>query len=365
MTTRCFLTDVEQQIYNRIMYISREEKEYIIKELQIDLKARLDGSRKNLIIPECTWCGKQGGKQGMYVGPEKNGKTFGMVHCFKCGRTCKDLNRFLDEIGRSDLKITETAKFEPIEIPDFFSLADEEIDDELNEVNMPDGWKRCYKNNYLKSRGFTVDDYSYFPVGTTRGLNFKYDDYVVFPIIDNSIIVGYVARHIWSKGDIDEYNDTAKRNGKYQIRRYNNSTENDFIKLLYNYDSIIEDETDTVILAEGVFDVIALTRKLNLYDNHRIVPVCTFGKKISDTQIYKLQSKGVRDIIIGYDTDAADAINVAADKLNEYFDNVLIVKLIGEGKDFDEASFWDIYDSFSESLYTPIEYKLSNVDGKI
>ena len=43
----------------------------------------------------------------------------------------------------------------------------------------------------------------------------------------------------------------------------------------------------------------------------------------------------------------------------------MIAKLVGEGKDWDDANFWDIYDTFSESLFTPIEYKLSNVDGKI
>lgn len=348
------------------MYISREDKEELIRELQSELHARLDGGRKNLIVPECTWCGKQGGKQGIYVGPEKNGKIFGMVHCFSCGRTQKNINYFLDEIGRSDLKIMDSVSFEPVQVPEFFRIDEEdEIDDELGVVEMPDGWKRCFKNPYLRSRGFTADDYQYFPVGTTRGLNFKYDDYVIFPIYDEGDIVGYVSRHVWSKQDIDDYNDTARRNGKYQIRRYNNSIENDFVKLLYNYDSVIEDETDTVILCEGIFDVIALTRKLELYDNHRIVPVCTFGKKISDTQIYKLQSKGVRDIIIGYDTDAADAINVAAEKLNEYFDNVMIAKLEGEGKDWDDSDFWSVYDAFAYNLYTPIEYKLNNVDGTI
>lgn len=348
------------------MYISREEKEELIRELQSELHARLDGGRKNLIIPTCTWCGKQGGKQGLYIGKEKNGKIFGMVHCFSCGRTQKNINNFLDEIGRSDLKIMDSVSFEPVQVPEFFRIDEEdEIDDELVVVEMPDGWKRCFKNPYLRSRGFSADDYQYFPVGTTRGLNFKYDDYVIFPIYDEGDIVGYVSRHVWSKQDIDDYNDTARRNGKYQIRRYNNSIENDFVKLLYNYDAVIEDETDTVILCEGIFDVIALTRKLELYDNHRIVPVCTFGKKISDTQIYKLQSKGVRDIIIGYDTDAADAINVAAEKLNEYFDNVMIAKLEGEGKDWDESDFWSVYDAFAYNLYTPIEYKLNNVDGTI
>lgn len=347
------------------MYISPEEKDYLIRELLNETHGRIDGARKNIIVPTCPHCGKTGGKFGIYIAKEIGNKKPFMSHCFSCGHTTKTLNQLLDLLDRPDLKISEQASFAPIEAPEFFGLEEEEIDDELSIVEMPEAWKRCYKNPYLKSRGFTVDDYIYFPVGTTRGLNFKYDDYVIFPIYDDGDIVGYVSRHIWSKSDIDEYNDRAKRNGKYQIRRYNNSIENDFVKLLYNYDAIIEDDTDTVILVEGVFDVIALTRKLDLYENHRIVPVCTFGKKISDIQIYKLQNKGVKDIIIGYDSDASDAINVTADKLNEYFDNVMIAKLIGEGKDFDEADYWSIYDTFSESLFTPVEYKLSNVDGKI
>ena len=55
-----------------------------------------------------------------------------------------------------------------------------------------------------------------------------------------------------------------------------------------------------------------ITRKLNLYDNHHIAAVATFGKKISEAQIYKLQSKGVRTVVIGYDGDAVSAINTAA-----------------------------------------------------
>lgn len=34
--------------------------------------------------------------------------------------------------------------------------------------------------------------------------------------------------------------------------RFRNSVENDFVKLLYNYDAVIEDETDTVVLVEGI-----------------------------------------------------------------------------------------------------------------
>lgn len=342
------------------MIITREEREGLIKELIVHTGGRMDGSGRNIIVPTCPACGKEGGKFGIYVGPETKYKTPFMSHCFKCGYTTKTLGRLLDLLGRPDLMITDKASFSPLEVPDFYRLEEVEIDDELEVVQMPDGWKRAYRNLYLKSRGFVADDFAYFPVGTTRGLNFKFDDYVVFPIIDCGDTVGYVSRHTWSKDAIDEHNRKARRNGRYEIRRYNNSTENDFVKLLYNYDAVIEDETDTVILCEGIFDVIALTRKLELYDNHRIVPVATFGKKISQVQIYKLQSKGIKTVVIGYDTDARDGIIKAADMLSEYFD-VYVALLKGEGKDWDESDFWDIYDAFAENLMTPNEYKIKTV----
>ena len=342
------------------MYISREDKEFLIKELMIELHAKPDGGNKNLIVPRCPYCGKEGGKMGIYIGKETEKKKLFMSHCFSCHHTTKDINQLLDDIGRPDLKLVDTASFQPLEVPQFFSLEEDEIDDELSIVEMPEGWKRCFRNSYLHSRGFTLDDYEYFPVGTTRGLNFKFDDYVVFPIIDNGDTVGYISRHIWGKSEIDEYNKKARRNGKYEIRRYNNSIENDFVKLLYNYDAVIEDETDTVIIVEGIFDVIALTRKLDLYDNHRIAVVATFGKKISNTQIYKLQSKGVKTVILGYDGDAVEAINTAALQLNDYFD-VFIAYIDNPDADFDSMDFWEIFDVFSMSLKTPIEYKLNTV----
>ena len=80
----------------------------------------------------------------------------------------KELKDLLDLIGRPDLMIEEKASFQPLDIPDFYKLEEDEIDDELIVINMPEGWKRCYRNPYLKERGFTVDDYTYFPVGTTE-----------------------------------------------------------------------------------------------------------------------------------------------------------------------------------------------------
>ena len=342
------------------MYITHDEKELLVRELLAETHGHIDGSGKNILVPECPACGKGGSKFGIYIGPETKTKELFMSHCFKCGHTTKGLSNLLDLLGRSDLMISEKASFAPLDVPDFYKLEDDEIDDELSIIEMPEGWKRCFRNQYLRERGFTADDYLYFPVGTTRGLNFRYNDYVIFPIVDSGDTVGFVSRHIWSKAALDEYNIKAKRRGKYEIRRYSNSTENDFVKLLYNYDAVHIDETDTVILCEGIFDVIALTRKLELYDNRRIVPVATFGKKISLTQIYKLQSKGVRTIVIGYDNDARDGIIRASNMLSEYFD-VYIASLDGDGKDFDEADFWSIYDAFTINLKTPNEYKMQTI----
>ena len=42
---------------------------------------------------------------------------------------------------------------------------------------MPEYYKRTHFNRYLRKRGFTEEDYDFFPVGTTRNMNFKFDDY--------------------------------------------------------------------------------------------------------------------------------------------------------------------------------------------
>jgi DNA primase len=340
--------------------MEREERENLVRELIAETRGRLDGGKKNIIVPTCPFCNKSGGKYGIYIGADTGNKRMWMSHCFKCGATTATLPQLLETLGRMDLMVEDSININRLTIPDWLKPEDDEIDDSLIAIQMPEGYKRCYRNTYLRQRGFTADDYEYFQVGTTRGLNWKYDNYVLFPILDEGETVGYVGRHTWSKDEIDNYNTTARRNRKYEIRRYNNSTENDFVKLLYNYDAIIEDETDTVILCEGVFDVIALTRKLDLYDNHLFVPVATFGKKISLTQIYKIQSKGVKTVVIGYDSDARSGIIKAAETLSDYFD-VYIAHIDADGKDWDEMSPQDILHVISDNLYTLRNYQLSTI----
>ena len=141
-------------------------------------------------------------------------------------------------LGRMDLLPTETVAFDEPLPNVLFPLedAEEEVDDELGIVSLPEYWRRTFTHPYLQSRGFTYDDYDRFPVGTTCRLNRRWDDYVIFPVIDAGDTVGYVARHTWSKEEIDLHNRRAARNGEYKMLRWHNSTENDFVKLLYHYD---------------------------------------------------------------------------------------------------------------------------------
>ena len=175
--------------------------------------------------------------------------------------------------------------------------------------------------------------------------------------------ITYAARHTWPKEDIDAHNRKTRHSGGYKILRYRNSTENDFSRLLYNYDAVRMDETDTVILAEGIFDVIALTRRLELYDNSHVAAVATFGKKISDVQIYKLQSKGVRTVVIGYDGDAVESVKRTAERLKPYFE-VFIADIADAAKDWDELTEAEIYGIFACRLLSVLEYKLKKVQER-
>jgi DNA primase len=342
------------------MNLLKTETDYLITEIVRELRAKRDGSGRNLIA-RCPVCGKEG-KFGVYVGKEGERRKPFMAHCFSCGVSTKSLNRLLSLINREDLRPAPVSNPEAqLNVNLLFPLeTDMEIDDSLSVIPLPQHYRRCFSHEYLKKRGFTFDDYGYFPIGTTAGQNPRYRDYVIFPVIDEGDTVGYVARHTLSKEEIDRHNRKAKIEGGYKILRFRNSTENDFVKLLYNYDAVKENETQTVIIVEGIFDVIALTRKMDLYDNRQTAVVATFGKKISLVQIYKLQSKGVKTVIVAYDGDAVEAIKKTANELQAYF-CVKIAAIEDPEKDWEDLSETEIRRIFEKELINPLDYSINRI----
>ena len=344
------------------MELSRSEYLFLIEELRRELGAKADGSGHNLIVPQCPVCGKGGGKFGIYVGMETSRKKPFMSHCFSCGYSTRSLEQLLEVVGRMDLMVAPTTDVEaPLEnVLQLKAQEPQEIDDRLVPSELPEFYRRTFRHPYLQGRGFCFDDYEYFPVGVTGRLNPRYADYVIFPVTSGGKTVGYVARHTWPKQEIDAYNRRVKRTGGYKLLRYRNSTDNDFSKLLYNYDAVTQGETQTVVLTEGIFDVVALTRRMDWYDTARMVAVATFGKKVSDVQIYKLQCKGVKRVIVGYDGDAVETVKKVLDRLQPYF-KVLAADIPDAGKDWEDLTDEELHEVFACRLLSPLAYKLKKV----
>lgn len=345
------------------MDLTYQESVELEEDLIDALNGKYDGSRKNIIAPECPFCGKTGYKFGIYVGKETRNKKPFMWNCFSCGKRGMNLKPLLYEIGRMDLMPSQTTDLDTkIGLDEEFriGLFDDKEETELKKVSLPKSYTRLFFNKYLNDRGYTYLDFNYFEAGETSQADMKFRNYIVFPVIENKEVVGYVARHIYSKMYIEEHNRTAKN----KILRYKNSSEsdggNDFQYLLYNIDAVQEGITKTVILVEGIFDCVALTRKLNLYKSNDIAVCATFGKQTTETKMLKLQNKGVKNIVLGYDGDAKQFTADSANMLDEYF-NVLIADIEDKNKDWDDLDVSEIYDIFTNKLKTPVEYNLNKI----
>lgn len=67
------------------MELSVQEYQYLVSEITRETGAKRDGSGKNLIVPRCPFCGKSGGKFGIYIGKATAHRRPFMAHCFSCG----------------------------------------------------------------------------------------------------------------------------------------------------------------------------------------------------------------------------------------------------------------------------------------
>lgn len=290
---------------------------------------RLDGRKRNL-ISDCPYCGKTH-KFGVSLVKEHN-----LWQCFSCGERGGSF-KLMSHFGRLDLIQEYFDVDDELEDP-FDIIEEEELDLELEEVELPEKTKRVASDDYLESRGWWDESLFDFPV--FRSKYFKLKDYIILGVYMYGSLVGYVSRHTWSKKKIEAYNKEARRNDKYQILRYKNSDGNEFAKMLYGFDTIIEGKTDTVILVEGAMDVIQLSQELDLLEGDDVRAIASFGKKISEEQIFHLQEKGIKNVIVFYDDDACEDIKRL--DLNRYF-NIVIASTndaddVEEGMDVGDLS---------------------------
>ena len=297
------------------------------------------------LIANCPYCG--GREWGISL---KDGHRFNCYRKSACGET-GNIFKLLKKVGRLDLLRSRTPdiilsdRLENI----IAKKLDTDLDLNTSTITPPMGFKRIYNHKYLEARGFS--DYEKYKVGVTR-LDSKLRNYIIFLIEEAGELKGYVARSTYTKEQTIEWNKTREK----KLLRYNNST-SDFAKLLGGYDELTSN-TKTVILVEGLFKKINIDKLLALDEQEEVKCCVTFGAKISEEQILKLQLKGVESIIIMFDPDVINKIKKHAIELMMEFETVRVA--LHHSKSPDDFNEEDALETLG-TLQSPINFYVNKV----
>ena len=309
-------------------------------------------------VGRCPFCGTS----------EKWGILFvdsgGIFNCFKgdCSTKTSVFN-YLKQISREDLIDFEKT----VSVKQILESIEDEDEDKKNILNidkkilnLPFRTKIIENDEYLNSRGFLKDHYdTYKPCFTESFIEKRLHNYIIFQIFQNDKLVSWMARSRHSK-DWHKENLLRAKEGKETLKlRYINSDNTEFDKILGNSDSIT-DNTEMVILVEGMFDSVGVDNKLNLLINDSVRCCFTFGNKISDNQIEILRSKkNINTVILFYDYGTVTQMKQYSAKLSRYFDTFIAV--CGSENDPSDMSVSEMNDIFSK-LQTPTEFFLNNLE---
>jgi hypothetical protein len=309
-----------------------------------DLKEVLGSFKKtgtNQYVSNCPFCTKEG---HFYIN-----RTTQLFDCKKCGEE-GNIIKLLKLTG----KLFLIGKFKSIDRTKIKSLINEEDEDDLEidlspkERKLPFGFKRVYSDDYWENRGFDENDFKKYKIGNCSMVS-KFKGYSIISVEEDGKCVGYISRIKKSKYEIQEIEKKLDR----KVLRYINDKGAKFSNLLLGIDEV-NSNTDTVILLEGFPDKVTLDKTLELDNSDEIKCCCTFGKKISLSQLLKLVNKGVRKIILIFDFDAVAEMKKYGSELLEFFDEVLIG--FTYDKDINDSSPDEIFGLF-ENLKTPSEFK--------
>jgi len=239
-----------------------------------------------------------------------------------------------------------------LEKKQIFSTEQKKLELDLPDRHPPFGFRRIKTNNYLESRGFQSWQFDTYYIGKTK-LVPKLKQYVIFLIRENQKNKGYVARLEMTKQQQQQY---ELRTGK-KLTKYINEAGVDFGKLLFGIDEVTE-QTQHVILVEGVTDKSNTDKQLNLYQSSETKCLCTFGKKMSVEQMTKLHNKGVSKITLLYDPDAVNASKKYSNQLTTLFSDVKVGYL--HEKDPGEANADELIQAISTAV-SPIIFDTDKV----
>jgi len=302
-----------------------------------DKKFRLGGG--NQYISNCPYCNKE---RHFYINRHTQ-----LWDCKKCGEE-GNIIKLLTFLGKlfllGEFKSIDRTKLKSLS--EFaFDVNDDEVDLEPEKRRLPIGFKRVTDDEYLYSRRFLPENLKKLKFGYTNLVpNLK--DYIILAVEEDDEVKGYLSRLTWSKEKVERY---EERTGRKKLRYLNDSGAK-FSNLLLGYDEITE-KTDTVILLEGFTDKVTLDNTLQLYEQEEVKCCCTFGKKISQSQILKLLRKGVKNIILIFDYDAIREMKKYGKILNDFFNVKISFTYNKDINDSSEKEIIEIFDRLYDVHY--------------
>ena len=235
-------------------------------------------------------------------------KTTGVLHCFSCGFKHNLFKYYGIFTNNTSIRVAK--------------LKEKLTDLRLSgvDLDLPEGHTPFTQ----KFRGISVATLKHFGAFYTNSVKVeKLQDRIIFPIRDVSgKIISMIGRHVMSNG-----------NPRYII--YPSG------KPLPCYPSVLEAPSNTIVLVEGIFDM------LNLYDKGMRNVVCTFGtstlKADTATKLLPFKVQGITKIYILFDgDDAGRAASVElVPLLEEQGFNVVVIPM-EEGTDPGEMSQEDV-----------------------
>lgn len=325
-----------------------------------DFHLKFTGSKGWQILPVktvlyCPNCQNKDGSRLAFIFDENSSTS--SFRCVKCGFSCR-LEKYLWLVKKTEY-VTKYREVKPENIlkkKELVKTENQNIDlSPLPKVVLPILFKQLKYSKYLKERGANLDIYKHWIIGKTD-LEKSLRNYIIFVIPENGINVGWVARCEHSKEYIDNYNKTHDK----KILRWRNS-ESDFGRIVFGLDEITEN-TKELIIVEGITSKLRVDCELKLYKQDNLKCVCTFGKKITDTQIIKIKNKGinVNKIILFYDSDAVNESKKTTYKFVDLFNTVLVAfckfkNEKGEFKDAGDLNKEEMNIVFNE-LQTPFQF---------
>lgn len=243
--------------------------------------------------------------------------------CFRCGwgKGVRDVSYLMAEVSNRNVNDIrkEISKFviPSLKTEDFMEKLEEKLYKKKIKIK-----KTVYKSidvpgtanansvvykavvNYAISRGLSVSEIKALDLHAAGILRGNQGPFLVFPIVHDGQVVNYQGRRI---------------NGDFEPKYVSGPDIHDY---LYPMDQIhlsIYFRSQYAVLVEGIFDALALW-------SIDIPALCTFGKKISNTQVDLLKSMGIEKLVIAWDPDAKKEIEDASLRLRNIF-NVHIADL--------------------------------------